>query len=337
MSLTTSIIVVFTASLACALAATPVVRDLAERLGFFDRPASRKLHRTPVPLMGGIAIYVAVVLSVVFFGHHYLSELVSILIGATLMALLGLLDDRVHLPSSVKFAVQLAVTFGLYLAGIRVALGWLPPWANVLLSLSWLVGITNAINLLDNMDGLSCGISAVAAAFFTIIGAMNGQYLVSALAAALLGACVGFLFFNTKPASIFMGDSGSLFLGLLLGVIGIKLRFPQNVNFVTWMVPVLIMGVPIFDTTLVVFSRVRRGVNPFTTAGKDHVSHRLTARGLTEREAVLVLYLAACFCGLLAMFIMQASVAEGYQMGGAVVLLALWFIWRLESLPVDPS
>jgi UDP-GlcNAc:undecaprenyl-phosphate GlcNAc-1-phosphate transferase len=133
----------------------------------------------------------------------------------------------------VKFGVQVAVAVGLYVSGVKVNLGWLPDWLNLLLSIVWIVGITNAINLLDNMDGLSAGISAVAAAFFMVISAMNDQYFVASLAAAVLGACIGFLFFNTKPASVFMGDAGSLFLGLMLAVLGVKLRFLQNSNFVT--------------------------------------------------------------------------------------------------------
>ena len=150
---------------------------------------------------------------------------------------------------------------------------WL--WLNIAATLVWVVGITNAMNLLDNMDGLSGGIAAIAALFFLLFAAMSKQYLVGALAAALVGACVGFLFYNLNPASIFMGDTGSLFLGFTLAAVGIKLRFPDNSAFVTWMVPVLVLAVPIFDTTLVIISRLRRGLNPLTTPGKDHLSHRL--------------------------------------------------------------
>jgi UDP-GlcNAc:undecaprenyl-phosphate GlcNAc-1-phosphate transferase len=285
--------------------------------------------------MGGLAIYAGVTVAILIFGQSYLPELASILIGATVVSLLGLWDDRVELPALAKLAGQLLAAGGLVLAGVQVRLGFLPDWLNVVLTIGWITGISNAINFLDNMDGLAGGISAVVAAFLTVIAAMNGQYLVSSFAAAVFGACLGFLFFNSSPATIFMGDAGSLFLGFTLAALGIKLRFPDNINIVTWMVPVLVMGVPIFDTTLVIISRIRRRVNPFTTAGKDHTSHRLVRRGLTQREAVFLLYLAGCACGILAIFVMQANVPEGYQVGAAVLAVALWALWRLERNPKE--
>ncbi len=321
---------VFAFALSLALGGTPIVRRLAVKIGFLDQPAERKLQARPIPLMGGVAIYAGVLLAILAFGRHYLPELATILAGATVVSLLGLWDDRVELPAAVKLLGQLLAAGGLVLAGVQVQLQWLPAWANIALTIAWITGISNAINFLDNMDGLAGGISAVAAAFFMVIAAMNGQYLVSSLAAAVFGACLGFLAFNSRPASIFMGDAGSMFLGFTLAVIGIKLRFPNNINIVTWMVPVLVMGVPIFDTSLVLLSRARRRVNPFTTAGKDHSSHRLVARGLTQREAVFALYLAGCAGGLLAIFVMQASLAEGYQVGGAALLAAAFVLWKLE-------
>jgi UDP-GlcNAc:undecaprenyl-phosphate GlcNAc-1-phosphate transferase len=145
-----------------------------------------------------------------------------------------------------------------------------------------------------------------------------------------LGACIGFLVYNYNPASIFMGDSGSLFLGFLLAAIGIKLRFPDNVTFVTWMIPVLVLGLPLFDTALVIISRLRRGLNPLTTPGKDHVSHRLVAMNMTQREAVLTLYLIGGILGVIAIFVTQASVFEGYIAGGIIALAALYALWHLE-------
>jgi len=329
----TTTMFIFVLALSFVIAGTPVVRRLAHNIGFLDRPAARKLQSVPIPLMGGVAIYVGVVCSILMFGRHYLPELASILGGATLLSLLGLWDDRVDLPAGVKLIGQIIATGGLILAGVQVRLGWLPVWLNIVLTVGWVVGISNAINFLDNMDGLAGGVSAVAAAFFTVIAAMNGQYLVSSLAAAVAGACLGFLIFNSRPASIFMGDAGSLFLGYVLAAVGIKLRFPENVSFVTWMVPVMVMWVPMADTALVIISRVRRRVNPLTTAGKDHTSHRLVDRGLTQREAVLVLYLAGCAVGLLAIFIMQATLAEGYQVGLVVLVVTGLVVWQLERRP----
>jgi len=206
------------------------------------------------------------------------------------------------------------------------------PLLNALVTVFWVVGITSALNLLDNMDGLSAGVATVAAAFFLLLAAMNGQYLVGSLAAALLGACLGFLFYNFNPASIFMGDSGSLFIGFILAAVGIKLRFPGRMDVVTWMIPVVILGVPIFDTTLVVVSRLRRGLNPITHPGKDHLSHRLVAMGWTQREAVMAIYLICGGLGLVALFLTQASVVEGYAVAAALALLGLFGLWKLEQV-----
>jgi UDP-GlcNAc:undecaprenyl-phosphate GlcNAc-1-phosphate transferase len=201
--------------------------------------------------------------------------------------------------------------------------------ANYAITLLWLLGITNAINFLDNMDGLSAGISAVIASFILLFALVNGQFLVGALSAGLLGACIGFLRFNFPPARIFMGDVGSLFLGFLLAVMGIQLRFPENSNFVTWMVPVFLFGLPIFDMTLVVISRLRRRLSP-NTPGKDHTSHRLVRMGFSSREAVLILYLVCGILGMMAMFITQATVFEGYTVGTVAAFLAVWLIGWLE-------
>jgi len=313
-----------------ALAATPALRSLAPRLGIVDRPSARKIHTRPIPLMGGIAIYGAFVVTLALLGDHgYVREAVGIIVGASLCSLVGLWDDRVALGAWIKLALQAVAALILYFSGVRVRLfGW--EGIDLLVTLLWTVGITNAMNLLDNMDGLSGGVGAVASAFFLLLAAMSGQYLVGALAAALLGACIGFLVYNVNPASIFMGDSGSLFLGFMLAALGIKLRFPDNVTHVTWMIPVVVLGLPIFDTTLVTLSRLRRGLNPLTTPGKDHVSHRLVAHGYTQREAVLILYLVGSALGVIAMYLTQATVPEGYVLGGLTALSGAFFIWKLE-------
>ncbi len=322
-------------ALLVAAATTPLTRRLALRLNVVDRPSGRKWHQVPTPLLGGIAIYLAFTLALLLFGDRfYVRQVVSIFTGATLVSLAGLWDDRRPLPPAAKLGIQIAAAALLVVTGVRVRL-W--PWEilNVIVTLLWIVGVTNALNLLDNMDGLAGGIAAIAAAHFTLLAAMSGQYLVGALAAALVGACVGFLLYNFNPARIFMGDSGSLFLGFVLAALGIKLRFPDNTYIVTWMVPVLVLAVPLFDTTLVILSRLRRGHNPLTTPGRDHVSHRLVRLGLTPREAVLVLYLAAGICGEIALFVAQANLLTGYTVGVLVAAFALWALWRLEQVPLS--
>lgn len=321
-----TVIVIFLIAFFVTLLSIPWVMRLAIDLGFVDAPAQRKLHGTPIPLMGGVAIFVGALLAVLLFANRLPREVVGVVMASSIVALTGLIDDRFSLPAWAKLLGQLVGFVILAYWGVRVRLP-LPLGVNYAITFVWLAGISNAINFLDNMDGLSAGISGVAAAFILLMGLQNGQFLVSSLAAAVLGACLGFLRYNFKPAQIFMGDVGALFLGFLLAVLGLQLRFPDNSNFVTWMVPVMILGLPIFDTTLVVVSRLRRGISP-NTAGKDHTSHRLVALGFSQREAVLILYLFAGIFGLAALFVTEATLFEGYVLGTAVTLAALFAIWQ---------
>jgi UDP-GlcNAc:undecaprenyl-phosphate GlcNAc-1-phosphate transferase len=330
-------LLIFAGALVLAVGATPAARWLAPRAGFIDHPEARRIHKRPVPRLGGAAIYLAVIVAAVVLGERRnFNEFGAILIGATGVSFMGLVDDRWGLRPLVKTLAQILAALLLYGSGIYVGT-FHNPILNLITTVLWVVFITNAINLLDNMDGLAGGVSAIAAAFFALMCSFTGQYLVGALSVAVLAACLGFLFYNLNPASIFMGDSGSLFLGFVLAALGIKLRFPDNVTFVTWMVPVLVMGVPVFDTTLVIISRLRRRMNPATTPGQDHTSHRLVATGMTQREAVLTLYIASFVLGLLAIFVTEASVVEGYATGGLVALAGLYGLWRLERPPFWPN
>jgi UDP-GlcNAc:undecaprenyl-phosphate GlcNAc-1-phosphate transferase len=328
----TTYMLIFASALAMAIGGTPLVRRVALRLGIIDQPNARKIHVNPIPLLGGVAIYGAFIVAVLLFGNRFgLHELVSILVGASLMSFLGVWDDRRSLSPLLKLVGQFLAASILVLSGVLIGtFRW--EIVNVIVTLGWVVVITNAMNLLDNMDGLSGGIGAAAAIYFLLLAAMNKQYLVGALSAALVGACLGFLVYNFNPASIFMGDAGSLFLGFVLAAVAIKLRFPAGIEIVTWMVPVLILGLPLFDTTMVIISRLRRRLNPLTTPGKDHVSHRLVAMGYTRREAVLICYLICAGLGVVALFITQASLIEGYIVGAAVAVVALWALWRMERV-----
>ena len=323
------VIAIFLMALSVTALSIPWVRRLAIRTGFVDAPASRKMHSTPMPLMGGVAIFGGAVLAVITFFPDFPNTVAGTLLSLAVVTLVGLLDDRFGLPAWAKLGGQFVGFLILAFFDIRVKLP-LPEVVNYAITFVWLAGISNAINFLDNMDGLSAGVSGVAAAFIMLLGLQNDQFLVSGLAAAVLGACLGFLRFNFKPAQIFMGDAGALFLGFLLALLGLQLRFPANSNFVTWMVPIFILGLPIFDTTLVVVSRIRRGVSP-NTPGKDHLSHRLVQRGFSQREAVLMLYLLTGAGGMIAVFITQATVLEGYLIFATLLLLGGVAIWQLDQ------
>jgi UDP-GlcNAc:undecaprenyl-phosphate GlcNAc-1-phosphate transferase len=331
----TQILLIFITALTFSILATPLARRLALHVGVVDTPSARKIHGAPVPLLGGAAIYAGFMLALLFLGDRfYIRELVGTLLGATLVSLFGLADDHWGLHAYLKLGGQLLAGIILILGGTQVYLFPNHPWLNWAITLLWVVGLTNALNLLDNMDGLSGGVTTVAATFLLLLAAMGRppQVLVGAMAAALIGACIGFLRYNLNPATIFMGDTGALFLGFLLAALSIKLRFPSNVPWITWLVPVCVLALPIFDTSLVFFSRLRRGKNPLTTPGKDHLSHRLVALGLTRREAVLTCYLIGGACGLVAIYISQARFPDGYVAAGLLGLAGVIGIAWLEHI-----
>ncbi len=324
-----SYLLVAASALILAVSGTPLARRVALRYGVIAMPNARNVHLDPVPMMGGAAIYVAFILVLILFGNRYfVNQSVGIFIGATLISLMGVVDDRWGLGSYIKLAGQFTAAGILIFSGVQIQL--FGNWLDVAITLVWIVGITNAMNLLDNMDGLSGGIAMIAAVFFALLAALSNQTLVAPLAAALAGACAGFLIHNWNPAHVFMGDTGSLFIGFVLAAIGIKLRFPLNTNDITWMIPVLVLAVPIFDTTLVFISRLRRGKNPLTTPGKDHISHRLSRVLGSKREAVLVCYLLGGATGLLAIYMTDASVVEAVVAGVGMLAVAAYGIWWLE-------
>ncbi len=325
-----TLMLIFGAALVIAIGGTPLAKRLAVRVGAVDQPAARKIHTSPVPLLGGLAMYGAFMLALVLFADRfYIPQLIGIVIGASWVSLLGIWDDRVGLSAGIKLAGQVFGALILIATGVTADVFHIPA-LDIAISLVWIVGITNAMNLLDNMDGLSGGVAACASAFFLLIASLNGQYLVGSLAAALLGASVGFLLYNFNPASIFMGDTGSLFLGYMLAAVGLKLRYTGHPDVVTWLTPLLVLGLPIFDTTLVFVSRLRRGLNPLTHPGTDHLSHRLRARGLTARETVLTLYLVSVVLGVLALFVGQAGATENYVVGAVALAAGAVGLWHYE-------
>jgi UDP-GlcNAc:undecaprenyl-phosphate/decaprenyl-phosphate GlcNAc-1-phosphate transferase len=325
------LLIIFMGALVLSVLATPMAKRVATRYSVLDAPSSRKVHTNPVPLLGGAAIYLGVIGSLLLFGHlQYVQQTASILGGATMMSLLGAWDDKWGMSPLTKLLGQVAAASLLFFTGVHVEF-LRNDWLNYAATIAWVVTITNSINLMDNMDGLAGGVAAVSSVFFFLTATLTNQNLVAPLAVVLLGACVGFLYFNFNRASIFMGDTGSLFLGFLLAAVGIKLRFPENLDIVTWMVPVLILGVPLFDTSLVTLSRIRRRI-PVSRGGKDHLSHRLVLLGLTRREAVMALYLLQGALGIAALVVMQADLFEGYSVGAVVLICALVAMYKLEQV-----
>ena len=325
----TEFFLIFVVALVFSVVATPLARRLALATGIVDTPNHRKVHHEPTPLLGGAAIYASFVVALLIYGGRAeVRQMIGIVVGATSVSIMGVLDDTRGVRPSLKLLGQLLASVVVIVSGLQVHL-FHSQVVNIALTMLWIAGITNALNLLDNMDGLSGGIAAIAAAHFLLLAALNGQFLVGALSAALLGACIGFLRYNFNPASIFMGDTGSLFIGFVLASVAVKLRF-ANTYVVTWMVPPVVLLVPIFDTTLVVVSRLRRGKNPLTTPGKDHLSHRLVAFGCTRREAVLICWLIASSAGMVAVFLTRAPIRGAYLVAALLAAGGAYAIWQLE-------
>jgi UDP-GlcNAc:undecaprenyl-phosphate GlcNAc-1-phosphate transferase len=254
----------------------------------------------------------------------------GILLAAGLGAL-GLIDDIRPLPRVVRLGAQIAVAWGAWEAGFR-AVPTDSTTLNFILTLFWIVGITNAFNLLDNMDGLSAGLAGVGALSFTTMGVVEDLGVLAIVAGALTGAAFGFLIHNRHPATVFMGDSGSLFLGFMLALIGIEMRF-DNLVEVTFLVPVVVLGLPIFDTTLVVLSRLRRKRSPFM-GGRDHISHRLVKMGLPVGFSVGLLYWTGLCLGWLGIVISRSSTEVGWMLLGFVLALATFFGILLSRVPI---
>ncbi len=326
---------VMIAGFAAAVGFTPITRRLAFYLGVLDQPSSRKVHQKPTPLMGGLAIYGALVIALLLFRpEFYLVEFGAILAGATWLVLLGFVDDRQGMRPLVKMGGQTIAAIVLIVAGIHVRI-FENQILNIGLTLFWIVGITNAMNFQDNMDGLAAGITAVASIFFFVMAVQEELSLVGSLAAALAGASVGFLIYNFNPASTFMGDMGSMVLGFLLSVLALKLDFNVSPDrqIVTWMVPIVVLGFPIFDTTLVTFTRLRERRSPMQ-GGKDHTSHRLVSLGLSQRAAVLLIYALCAALGFTAIELSTADIDEGLWIGFRLAFVAITAFVFLEYVYV---
>jgi len=339
----TASLLAFFIALVSSLVLTAPVRTLALRVGMVDAPGPRKVHLQPIPLLGGLAIYAGVVLAILLvFDGPARAQSAGIVTGATLVAAVGFLDDRGWLHHQIKLFIAMPVAAAILLfSGIHAQVfdvlmsGRLGNWLDAGLTIVWVVGITASFSILDHMDGLCAGVAATASVFFAILAYLNGQTWVTTLAAAILGAATGFLRWNFKPAKIFMGDGGAMFLGFLMATLGLKLRL-ENASFLTGLlVPLFVLGVTIFDTTLVIISRSRRGLLPFAFPGKDHTAHRLANLGLGQRGAVLTLYGVGAFSGGAAVVVSYLSSMGALLAGVVAVAIVFGGVALLERSPYE--
>ena len=300
------VIVAIVCAILLAYASTPIVRVLAFKIGAVDVPLdNRRIHKKPIPRIGGLAIYLSFTVTTLLF-CDFSKELVTIWIGGAILVILGILDDIYRLNAWLKLAVQLAVAgFAVWngciidhinLGGVYIHLGYL----SIPLTIFWIAGLTNAINFIDGLDGLACGVSAISSLSMLVVVLLQGDILSTIICGILFGSCLGFLPFNFNPARIFMGDTGALFLGYTLAVLSVHGVFKLHA-VLSFIVPLMIFALPIIDAAFAIIRRLIAGKSPFA-ADRGHIHHRLIDMGFTQKESVKILYAICGILGLVAVF-----------------------------------
>lgn len=307
----------FVTALAVAFGATPVVRILAKNVGAIDVPKdNRRMHKTPIPRMGGLAIFFGFVVAVLLFSRVSI-QMKSILMGAVVLIVLGVVDDIKPLPALFKLVVQIGAALIPVSQGIKVYAVAHPfvsydyirlgAWS-VPITVIWIVGMINAVNFIDGLDGLAVGISSIASVSMLVVAALVSEGYVVVIMAALAGACIGFMPFNMNPAKIFMGDTGSMFLGYILATMSVQGLF-KFYAIVTFVVPFVVLGLPIVDTAFAIIRRLLKGQSPFT-ADRGHVHHRLVDLGFDQKQTVAILYALSAVLGLSAVVLTSSGEAK---------------------------
>lgn len=306
-SLLAAIMLALIVALVVSFLSTPIVKSFAYKLGAIDVPRdARRMHKVPIPRMGGLAIFLGFIISVLIFGE-ITEQMKGILLGSVIIVVMGIIDDITPLRARLKFVVQILAALIPVYYGVQITYisnpnlfsdnpYWHLGWLSIPITVLWIVGLTNAVNLIDGLDGLAIGVSTISALTMLAIAILVSDVQVAIVMAALVGACIGFMPYNLNPAKIFMGDTGSTFLGYILACITIQglFKFYAVISFV---VPFLILGLPIFDTMFAIVRRISHGQNPMAP-DRSHVHHRLIDMGLNQKQAVAVLYVISAILGL---------------------------------------
>ncbi len=314
-------ILTFVLSLLLALWATPLARNTAMRYNIVDQPDGRlKDHKDPTPYLGGIVVYISflLTLSITF---DFNEKVLGITLAGSILVIVGLFDDMQAVTPGIKFLGQLIAIVVLLKAGIRIELIALPDWLNVPLTVLWIAGIINAVNIIDIMDGLATGVAFFASLILTVVSLLNDNTMIAILTLALAGSLLGILRFNSHPAKIYLGDTGSMFIGLMLGSLTMIGSYTAHNDF-GFVAPVLILGVPIFDMLFVMYLRQRKGISMFL-GSKDHYALRCLKAGMTVRQTVLASYTATIFLGGMALWTMYASPIHTLGVLAGTLLLVL--------------
>lgn len=317
-------VVPFIIALVVSYLLTPGVKKVAIKVGAVDRPNARKVHTHVIPRLGGLAIYIGFMAAVLFCVplHH---ELIGMLLGCTAIVAIGIWDDICNIPARVKLVGQIAaacipVAFGIQIEWLTNPFGdilVLPKVIAVPLTIFWIIGFTNTVNLIDGLDGLAAGVAFIASISMFLLAVNLNQFLPALIIVSMAGAALGFLQYNFNPAKIFMGDTGSMLLGYTLAVSAV-LGLVKTAATVALVVPIIALGLPILDTTFAIIRRRMSGV-PIFQPDKGHLHHRLLALGMTQKQAVLIMYFVSMILGIVALFVANVS----YQTGIVTVLVVL--------------
>jgi UDP-GlcNAc:undecaprenyl-phosphate GlcNAc-1-phosphate transferase len=304
------LILTFIIALLFALYGVPIARQAALKYGIVDAPDGHLKHQQEsVPYFGGLAIYLAFLMSLAFT-FELRHDVLGIVLGGTIIVMLGLIDDFGVLTPWTKLVGQLLAVFVLIKSGIRIEIAALPEWVDLTLTVFWMVGLINAFNLLDIMDGLSAGVGAVSASCLLVVALLQGDQTIAVMLVALLGSLLGFLKYNWHPAKIYMGDAGAMFIGLLLGAMTMIERYPSD-HPLSLLTPVFIVGIPIFDTLFVMYIRHRRGL-PIFWGSPDHIAIRLRHWGLSVPQIVITSYVATAVVGAIGLAMLSVSQEVGW-------------------------
>ena len=318
--------ILLAAGISCVL--TPFVKKLAGRVGAMDIPKDkRRMHHDPIPRMGGLGIFIGFLISFLVFGELS-TELRGVLIGAVIIVILGIVDDIKTLRALPKFLTQIVAAIVVVAHGCRIehVLGWeLPRWISYSASVIWIVMLTNAVNFIDGLDGLAAGVSAISAGSMMVVALLlvpEANATASALVlAAILGGCIGFLPYNFNPATIFMGDTGSTFLGFMLASMSVFGLF-KTYTMISFVVPFLVLGLPLFDICFAVIRRVAKGQSPMH-ADRGHVHHRLIDMGFSQKQAVMISYLITVLLGISAVVLTDKGKVRFLIFLAALVLVGI--------------
>ena len=323
----------FILALLLALYGVPLARRAALRFNVVDRPDGRlKQQASPVPYFGGLAVYLAFLVSLALT-FEFRQDVLGVVLAGTLMVMMGLIDDFGVLTPGPKLIGQLVAVFVLIKSGIRIEIAALPDWLDLLLTVVWMVGIINAFNIIDVMDGLAGGVGIIACLWLFVVAVLNQDAMVAVMLAALAGSLVGFLRHNFHPASIYLGDAGSLFVGLMLGALAMIGKYTA-VNPVAVLTPVLILGMPVFDTLFVMYIRWMRGV-PVFWGSPDHFALRMRRWSLSVPQVAVISYTVALLLGGTGLLLMFVSLEVAAGLVGAAMALAFVAAFWLKRVDMS--